>query len=553
MLRDRDDRGLVGLLLDRPDLAFPAPTDVAELAARATTRSSVEAALGLLDRVELWAAAATASGAGDVDDLVAAGLAEADAVRALTRLVDLALVWGDADSRSDLRPVRALVAVLGQGPPGPPPAVTPPEPWTATRRMDSVDAAAAGSAFSFVRRLDVLLEHCEHAPPRLLRDGGLAVRERRSLAASLDVGSPVADTYLELARQAKLLGLAAYAGAEVLAPTAAYDDWRTLPLADQWAVVVEAWLAAPRQPRDLAELVLRAFGDPADGRVVEADGLLTWLDWQRPRRPASADRAARTLLEQAAEIGMTGLGALASFAATLDVRALDPLLPRRGDQVLVQADLTAVAPGPLTAQAAEDLGALADVESRGGATVYRLGAESLARARGLGWTAEEILDTLRRRSRTPLPQALEYLVRDLDRQPLAAETSGSGHRPGLRGTAMGDSASGPADRLDETAAVAIVAGLRCSPKPQSRPDVAPPAEPLHATPLPVLREAAETGEPVWLGFVDPLGRAGERLLHVSEVADGRVRGTELRHGAPFAVAVHRVTAAHIIRAASDSA
>lgn len=39
--------------------------------------------------------------------------------------------------------------------------------------------------------------------------------------------------------------------------------------------------------------------------------------------------------------------------------------------MLLQADLTAVAPGPLQRPLADTLGVLADVESKGGATVYR--------------------------------------------------------------------------------------------------------------------------------------------------------------------------------------
>ena len=51
--------------------------------------------------------------------------------------------------------------------------------------------------------------------------------------------------------------------------------------------------------------------------------------------------------------------------------AIDPHLPRPVDHVLLQADLTAVAPGPLETEVARRLHLLADVESRGGATVYR--------------------------------------------------------------------------------------------------------------------------------------------------------------------------------------
>ena len=48
-LRDRSDETLVTLMLRRPDLANPTPTTLASLAARATSRVSIERALSRLD------------------------------------------------------------------------------------------------------------------------------------------------------------------------------------------------------------------------------------------------------------------------------------------------------------------------------------------------------------------------------------------------------------------------------------------------------------------------------------------------------------------------
>jgi hypothetical protein len=83
--------------------------------------------------------------------------------------------------------------------------------------------------------------------------------------------------------------------------------------------------------------------------------------------------------------------------------------------VLIQADLTAVAPGPLVRERARDLHLLADVESRGGATVYRFTAASVRRAFDAGWAAHEVHAFLESVSRTPVPQPLTYLVDDAAR------------------------------------------------------------------------------------------------------------------------------------------
>ncbi|MGV9311723.1 helicase-associated domain-containing protein [Streptomyces sp. NPDC003691] len=96
--------------------------------------------------------------------------------------------------------------------------------------------------------------------------------------------------------------------------------------------------------------------------------------------------------------------------------ALAPLLPEPLDHVLLQADLTAVAPGPLRRPLAETLAVLADVESKGGATVYRFTPGSVRRALDAGRTASELHTFLATHSRTPVPQPLSYLVDDVARR-----------------------------------------------------------------------------------------------------------------------------------------
>ncbi|QGZ50225.1 DNA-binding protein [Streptomyces sp. QHH-9511] len=123
-------------------------------------------------------------------------------------------------------------------------------------------------------------------------------------------------------------------------------------------------------------------------------------------------------LAEAAADALTGVGGgvelsvAASRAATL----LAPLLPEPVDHVLLQADLTAVAPGPLQRPLADMLGVLADVESKGGATVFRFTPGSVRRALDAGSTASDLHDFLTAHSRTPVPQPLAYLIDDVARR-----------------------------------------------------------------------------------------------------------------------------------------
>ncbi|WP_243979529.1 helicase C-terminal domain-containing protein [Streptomyces sp. NEAU-YJ-81] len=154
-----------------------------------------------------------------------------------------------------------------------------------------------------------------------------------------------------------------------------------------------------------------------------------------PTREDLRSRLARWAVAEAEMLGITGRGALSSHgrallerhpdeppAARSDIasahaaRLLAPLLPEPLDHVLLQADLTAVAPGPLERPLAETLGILANVESKGGATVYRFTPESVRRALDAGRTADDVHTFLAAHSRTPVPQPLTYLVNDVARK-----------------------------------------------------------------------------------------------------------------------------------------
>ncbi|MFF1484454.1 helicase-associated domain-containing protein [Streptomyces sp. NPDC058319] len=128
---------------------------------------------------------------------------------------------------------------------------------------------------------------------------------------------------------------------------------------------------------------------------------------------AQAAQAAPTA-RAAAAVPLSGAGRAA--AAKAAARLLAPLLPEPLDHVLLQADLTAVAPGPLRRPLADTLGVLADVESKGGATVYRFTPASVRRALDAGRTAADLHDFLGRHSRTPVPQPLAYLIDDVARR-----------------------------------------------------------------------------------------------------------------------------------------
>jgi hypothetical protein len=325
-----------------------------------------------------------------------------------------------------------------------------PELATGERSSDAVDRASAGAAFELTRRVEMLLEHWATRPPAGLRSGGLGVRELRAATDLLHADLPTAALVVETAAAAGLLALGMNDELDTAwLPTDAYDAWTARSTAERWTVLARAWFDTPRQVSAIGgrdgdkpvnalspglerswlpgdrHSVLRELATLAPGEALAAGtgvaSLVTRLRWRHPRRPASRLELVDGILREAATVGLVGLGAVPTSGREL-VAGDDPaarlasLLPAPVDHVLIQADLTAVAPGPLERGFAHRLSLVADVESRGGATVYRFSGDSVRRAFDSGWSAVEVKDFLRESSRTPVPQALDYLVEDVSRR-----------------------------------------------------------------------------------------------------------------------------------------
>ncbi|MFW5473805.1 helicase-associated domain-containing protein [Knoellia sp. CPCC 206450] len=326
-----------------------------------------------------------------------------------------------------------------------PPQVTGPE-----RKVDAVDAAAGAAASEVLALLDELLDTWSQTPPRVLRTGGLAVRDLKSAATRLDTGPEHTAYLVELALVADLVADDGEVDPHWV-PTAEYDVWQTEPGGERWARLAQSWLTTTRAPhrvgsRTDASSVVNALGADAQwppiralrrevlellaaapsGTAPTAEDLAAAVRWRRPRRvPRTLEAVVEAVLREAAWLGVTGHGALsvagrALLAADGEIapvaESIHPHLPAPVEAVLLQADLTAIAPGPVTGSLAAFLRLVADVESRGGATVHRFSEASIRRCLDTGWTGEDILAGLRDASRTPVPQPLDYLVRDVARR-----------------------------------------------------------------------------------------------------------------------------------------
>lgn len=512
---------------------------------------------------------------------------------------------------------------------------------TTTRDPALVERSAAGAAFEFVRRVELVLDQWGTHPPGVLRNGGLGVRDLRGLARELHLDEAGAALLVEVAAAAGLLAEGVDGeGDAVWLPTDEFDAWVTRPTAHRWVTLALAWLGSTRvastagtpdpagrpwnalSPEMSSALAISSrtaafwcLSELAPGECLATGtgipSLVARVRWLRPRRPAVFAQLVDAALTEAAALGLTGAGGLPGFARELldddtaaAAAAVDVHLPRPVDHLLLQADLTAVAPGPLELAVARSLHLLADVESRGGATVYRFTPASVRRAYDAGWSAAQVHAFLDEVSSTAVPQPLTYLVDDVSRTfgtvrvgyaeaflrsddeaaLKALVTDPAAASLGLRLLAPTVAVStAPLDvllpRLRELGTAPVVEAPDGTVR-VARPDLMRARRPRRRTPpatrareeasvaavvtavragdrllaergpreattpaaaLAALREAIETGATVVIGYLDAQGMTGERLVDPLRLDGGRLAAYDHRADARREFAVHRIS------------
>jgi hypothetical protein len=526
-----------------------------------------------------------------------------------------------------------------------PVALAAPDPVVATTTPADVDAVAAGAAIDLLRELDVLLETLGAAPISELRSGGLGVREVRRLAKVTGIDEARLGLILELAAAAGLIasGLPdpqpSSGDAPFWAPTVAADRFADASPADRWYLLATTWLDLPARPALIGtrgpdakpyaalsdslystaapldrRLLLGVLAELPPGAGVDKRTASTALIWRRPRWTKRLQPApVADLLEEAHLVGLVGRGAISTPGRALVadgpdgesadvVAAMARVFPAPIDHFLVQADLTVVVPGPLERELAEELAAVANVESAGTAMVYRISEQSIRHALDIGKTAGALHSLFERHSKTPVPQGLTYLIDDVARRHgqlrigmaasfmrcedpallAQAVASPEGQALGLRVlaptvaicqapinevlAALQDAGFAPAAEDSTGNIVDIRARGARVPTPQRRrphrPIPRPSGESLSAVvgvlrkvttapfgsvridpavAMSLLQHAAKRQDTVVIGYVDAAGVATQRVVSPITVAGGQLVAFDSGSGRAREFAIHRIT------------
>lgn len=331
----------------------------------------------------------------------------------------------------------------------------PPVQPVQSRHAGDTDRVAAGEALELLRHCTDIVTALGHVPAPALRAGGLGVRELRRVAKQTGIDEDRIGLLVEVLVAAGLIARGMpenYSVGDVdefWAPTSAVDAWLEADSEHRWVVLASTWLSMSSRPwmigmrdsndKPIAALsnelrsiqaapdrraILEPLAALGPGQAATPSELVAAAIWRRPRwagrfRGGSVDRT----LAEATTLGVVGHGALSAPGRALLTEgqaaaeaAMAQALPAPVDYVLVQADLTVVAPGPLVPELRHRIALVADLESAGGAGVYRVREDTVRRALDAGTTVAELHSLFATHSRTPVPQALTYLIDDVARR-----------------------------------------------------------------------------------------------------------------------------------------
>ena len=516
-----------------------------------------------------------------------------------------------------------------------------PDAVVSTVSAKDADASAAGAAMELLRQVEVVLETLSAAPVPELRSGGLGVREAKRLSKATGIDESRLGLILELSAYAGLISSGVpdpepdESSSTYWAPTLAADKFCEAAVNARWLQLATAWLELPSRPGLIGQrgpdgkpyaaltdslystaapldrrLLLDVLAELPPGAGVDTVSASRALVWRRPRWSARLQpEPVGHLLEEAHALGFTGRGALSGPARVLlaegeqeAAAAMERILPAPIDHFLVQADLTVVVPGPLQRELADELAAVASVESAGAAMVYRVSEQTVRHALDTGRSAEALQSFFERNSKTPVPQGLTYLIKDVARRHgqlrvgVAAcfircdDTALLAHAvaaPGMADlqvrllaptVAVSQApisevlttlrAAGFAPAAENAAGAVVDLRRRAARVPATitrrllRPMTKPSAQSLAAVvevlrkvernplagarldpavAMALLLQAAEYGRDVLIGYVDHAGVATQRLVRPLTVASGQLLAWDPTQGRPREFAVHRVT------------
>ncbi|MGV0379457.1 helicase-associated domain-containing protein [Corynebacterium lehmanniae] len=361
----------------------------------------------------------TLASSGGVGTTSAAG-PDADPTAPVPKLLAAGLlVRVDANTVRLPRPVRdAMRGITPREFPLAPPAVDEVD-------QSAVDEAATSAGLDAVRQMRQLVMALMDRPVTLNKDGTVGVRAAANLEKELGFDPRLLIT---IGEAAGLIGRGNVDDEDVLAATRDALTWIDATLSDQWAILMVGWAASPWRSDTDAKLLSADMHAPAVRHarttILRHAGNVDQLLFHAPLEASGfSPQLIQAVVDEAQFVGaLAGTpqpaqsSPLLALLAGEDVAAATKeLVPPSVDTLIAQGDMTMLAPGPLEPDMASFLERIAELESPGLASVWRVTEASVRRGLDGGLTAEEVHAWLGRHVMGEVPQAIAFLIDDTAR------------------------------------------------------------------------------------------------------------------------------------------
>lgn len=274
----------------------------------------------------------------------------------------------------------------------------------AAPNQTDIDRNCGLIAFETMQALTELVFDLEKHLIREVGKGGVGLPDVKRLGAALGKPNDYAKTTFALASR---LGLMTLSNARHLL-TAEAIEWldqdQLLRMRTLYSSFAE--LLGPELSAELSKL-------------KPGVSLRLWLEEHFPLAENTATSRIGQILRSAESFGLTFEEHTSSWFASaitgkkdLDAQ-LNKHLPAVQERIILQADLSIIAPGPLPTKTEALLRRFANTENIGLASTYRLSALSVCHGLETGMTTEEIAKILSDSFGAKLPQPVEYLLSEV--------------------------------------------------------------------------------------------------------------------------------------------
>jgi hypothetical protein len=279
-----------------------------------------------------------------------------------------------------------------------------------TPEQESVDRDSGIATFETMQALTELVFDVEQRYIREVGKKNVGLPDIKRLAQHVRQSNEFAREIYELANHADLIGLVN--GRWQLGPQAgAWLDWQPQSRHEHLITVWRSLLGESSATDLIASI-----------RLTQKSGVISLakqLEANYPYADGSVASRINRVVSLAERIGLSHDGWLSSWAiAALDGQAAksaesaSAFLPAPQRKLICQADLSLIAPGPLPTELEIAVRRFADTEQIGMASTYRMSALSISHGLETGMTEQEIRGWLLELTDKPLPQPVDYLIRE---------------------------------------------------------------------------------------------------------------------------------------------